>query len=312
MLDTDTSAHQRLTTASDSSEAARIVVAISTVGRPAILLDTLQRIAAQTRQPDEIVICAPAVDDVEGTKSAYPHVRIIIGPRGLPHQRNAIIRELGDQDNVVFFDDDFVPAARYLEAFEKLLQRNPNVVMATGKVLADGIGGKGLDFVEADRIVAQANQPDDDCPALEDVPNGYGCNMGFRVGVAKRNGLAFDENLPLYAWLEDVDFGQQLARHGRVVRCDGLQGVHLGIKSGRQSGVRLGYSQIANPIYLIGKGTCGWKRGVYMMSRNFAANVLRSFSPEPWIDRRGRLSGNLMAMRDLLIGRIAPNRVQNL
>ena len=38
-------------------------------------------------------------------------------------------------------------------------------------------------------------------------------------------------------------------------RANVLRGVHLGNKRGRVSGLRFGYSQIANPIYLLQKGT---------------------------------------------------------
>jgi len=31
--------------------------------------------------------------------------------------------------------------------------------------------------------------------------------------------------------------------------------------------------------------------------------------PEPWVDRRGRVRGNLMAFRDLLRGRLDPRRI---
>ena len=44
------------------------------------------------------------------------------------------------------------------------------------------------------------------------------------------DGSRFDENLPLYGWLEDVDFCRQLARYGRIVKNIRLIGVHLGSK----------------------------------------------------------------------------------
>jgi len=38
----------------------------------------------------------------------------------------------------------------------------------------------------------------------------------------------------------------------------------------------------------------------------------RSFHPEPWIDRKGRLKGNLLALVDMAIGRISPHRILQL
>ena len=34
-------------------------------------------------------------------------------------------------------------------------------------------------------------------------------------------------------------------------------------------------------------------------------NIVRSPWPEPYVDRRGRLRGNLLALRDLMTGRMA-------
>jgi hypothetical protein len=91
-----------------------------------------------------------------------------------------------------------------------------------------------------------------------------------------------------------------------------LRGVHLGIKLGRTSGVRFGYSQIANPIYLIRKGSMPRRHANKIMLRNLAANLARSLYPEPWVDRRGRLKGNLLALFDMLRGRISPNQILRL
>jgi hypothetical protein len=91
-----------------------------------------------------------------------------------------------------------------------------------------------------------------------------------------------------------------------------LRGVHLGIKLGRTSGVRFGYSQIANPVYLIRKGSMSWRHANKLMWRNIAANVARSFFPEPWVDRKGRLKGNVLALMDIIRGRSSPGRILQL
>jgi hypothetical protein len=136
--------------------------------------------------------------------------------------------------------------------------------------------------------------------------------MSFRLEPIRRSNLQFDEQLPLYAWQEDIDFSMRLQPHGRIVKSEALRGVHLGIKAGRTSGVRLGYSQIANPIYLLRKGTMSWKHARKLMGRNVLANLARSLRPEPWVDRKGRLKGNLLAFLDLAVGRISPQRILQL
>ena len=79
--------------------------------------------------------------------------------------------------------------------------------------------------------------------------------MSVRLDLARRHRLTFDEQLPLYGWLEDVDFSRRVAGYGRVVKVSAARGVHLGVKAARQRGVQLGYSQVANPVYLMRKGT---------------------------------------------------------
>lgn len=290
----------------------RVAVGIATIGRPTILVQTLARIYGQTRIPDAVVVCAPSPQDVEGVEKAYPDAVLILGPRGLTRQRNAILRHLDGFDVVIFFDDDFIPSAKYVAAAEAIMLLEPGVVMATGNVVSDGILGPGLSLDEADAALDAAVEEPAGRAQAEDVPNGYGCNMCARLDTLRRHGIRFDETLPLYGWLEDVDFGQQASRHGRVIRSDTLVGVHLGVKAGRQSGLRLGYSQIANPVYLARKGTCPWRRALFLMSRNVAANTVRSLKPEAWVDRRGRLAGNLLAIADLVRGRIDPRRVVSL
>jgi GT2 family glycosyltransferase len=286
----------------------RLAVAIATVGRPALLRAVLQELKLQTRIPDGIVVCAPQTDDIGDI--AGDGVDVVIGPRGLTRQRNAILERLGDFDIVQFFDDDFVPEADYLSEVERAFAADPEIVMITGNVVADGIVGPGFDIAEARNKLASAPAPG--ANAVEPVENGYGCNMAIRLAAARAAQCRFDERLPLYGWLEDVDFSLQLAGQGRIVKLGSARGVHLGIKQGRQSGVRLGYSQIANAIYLARKGTCPWPRSLRQMGRNVAMNLARSLRPEPYVDRAGRLKGNFKAFGDLVIGRLDPQRILEL
>jgi hypothetical protein len=137
----------------------------------------------------------------------------------------------------------------------------------------------------------------------------YGCNMVIRMTTLVATGVRFDELLPLYAWQEDTDFSRQMAPFGKIVRSASLTGIHLGTKQGRVSGVRFGYSQIANPVYLMRKGTMSVSFGSHIMARNLAGNFLRLLPPEPHIDRIGRLKGNFIAILDFMRGRLSPGRI---
>ena len=290
----------------------KIAIAIATAGRRVVLADTLQVLARQSRMADELLIC-PAKDDDLDLKCLenYPGVfRLFRSNVGSSPQRNVLLTST-DADVVVFFDDDFLPSQDYILEVEALFSTHQDVVLATGKVLADGITGAGLEHSEAVEILA-ADGPNSGSYEIEPVYNGYGCNMAVRAKIAIDNDVRFDERLPLYAWLEDVDFSRQLAPFGKIVLCSRLRGVHMGTKrAGRSPGKRLGYSQVMNPIYLAHKGTMQWKRAVNQVGRNLIANSLRSFAPEPWVDRRGRLMGNMRALIDLMRGKICPEKALN-
>jgi len=131
--------------------------------------------------------------------------------------------------------------------------------------------------------------------------------MAFRLSAI--GDLKFDERLVLYGWLEDRDFGAALAkRGGRLIKCARACGVHMGVKSGRVAGDRLGYSQIVNPLYMMRKGTMTVGQVVSHIFRNITSNVTRAVRPEPYIDRKGRLRGNFRGLADVLRGRLEPER----
>jgi len=290
----------------------RIAVGIATAGRRDVVRQTIGFLRNQTRLPDLLVACPLAADKV--TDRDFPDfpfpVVVTTGPVGLCAQRNAILAKAADCDLIVFFDDDFIAESHYLEELEKVFQAEPGVIAATGFMLADDVTGPGL-TIEQGLEILQSNARNGS-EVLEPVPGLYGCNMTFRMQHIRDNRLKFDENLPLYGWQEDIDFSLQMAPFGRMVKIDRLMGVHLGVKAGRTSGVRLGYSQIANPVYLSQKGTMSWQHARKLISRNIAANLARSLYPEPWIDRHGRLKGNLLALMDLLRGKASPARILQL
>ncbi|MBS0558652.1 MAG: glycosyltransferase family 2 protein [Proteobacteria bacterium] len=283
-----------------------IVIGIPTLGRAPVLCATLRALSAQTRAADHIVVCSTSAADVAGVTDACPGASVLMTAPGLPRQRNAILDASGDAEIILFFDDDFLPDPGYVAAIERHMAADPSIVVATGNVLADGIGGPGLS-VEAGAAILRAWSAAQD--GVHATFAGYGCNMALRLEPMRAHGLRFDERLPLYGWQEDVDLSRRLAPFGRVVRLDAARGVHLGVKSGRGSGVRLGYSQVANPLYLAAKRH-GYplRRALSHMSCNVAMNILRAAWPEAHIDRRGRLRGNLIALRDLLTGRMMPER----
>lgn len=286
----------------------KIAVVVATLGRPQVVTATLKHLlATQTLTPDAIIVSCVSPEDV-GEAANLPGITIITGMSGLPTQRNAALAALPQEtDVVVFFDDDFVPDAEWLSVAAKTFRDRPDVVGFTGHVLADDIKGPGLSFDEAVRLLETSDRSTS-WSSLEPY-SPYGCNMAFRLSAVRD--LKFDERLVLYGWLEDRDFGTALAkRGGKLIKCADACGVHMGVKSGRVSGDRLGYSQIVNPIYMLRKGTMTYTQVAGQLFRNVASNLSGSLRPEPFVDRRGRLRGNLRGFADVMRGRIEPERAQ--
>ncbi|SEA80719.1 hypothetical protein [Rubrimonas cliftonensis] len=236
------------------------------------------------------------------------------GSKGLRAQRNrGIARAAAHCGFQVFFDDDFVPSRFALEGVTRCFHANPDVAGITGVVLADGITGPGISGAEAERIVAAygAERAGPDAGVLRERPSLYGCNMAFRQGMVE--GMVFEERLPLYGWQEDVDVSMRARARGRMVVAAGFVGVHCGVKAGREKrGQRLGYSQIANPIYLVRKGVMPRREAARLCLRNLLANHGKLLTPEPRVDRRGRTLGNWKALRDWTAGRLHPERIMEI
>jgi GT2 family glycosyltransferase len=289
----------------------RLAIGIATRGRAPILGEVLADLSRQTRQPDRIVVCHVDANDVADLPARFPDVTFIIAPAGLPRQRNAILDAVTDCDAVLFLDDDFLPLPDYLAATEAAFAAHADCVVTTGTVIADGAKGPGI-TVEEGRAILAADQAPVDPRAVAPHFNGYGCNMALRLAPLRAHALRFDENLPLYGWYEDLDLTRRLGEHGKILRLAGARGVHLGTKSGRVPGTKLGYSQVANSIYLARKGSYPWNRALRSVARHIAMNAARAPFPEPHVDRAGRLRGNLVALGDMLRGRMHPMRVLEL
>lgn len=286
-----------------------VCLVYATLGRAEVLSRTFAAVARQTLPPSSVIVSSPSVADA-GTLANAPGVILLIGPAGSARQRNRALQNLPEgTDIVVFFDDDFVPHPRWIEEVADVFRRRPDVGAVTGNLIADGIKGPGITVEDAFGMVDAPPRADDEW--LDEHYSPYGCNMAFRVEMI--SDMVFDERLVLYGWLEDRDFGAALARRGaRLVKVGTALGVHMGVKRGRVSGVKLGYSQIVNPVYLYRKGTMRVGQVVDHIFRNMASNLARSASPEPYIDRAGRLQGNVRGMLDVLRGRLTPEKAAQL
>jgi len=298
----------------EASSGQGTAVIVSTRGRPDIVRSLVQQLGEQTTPPDHIYIIASKPDDVVLLDQSQDNLTVRIGRPGSTSQRNDGLALAGSRfAHIVFFDDDFVPSRFWLERMTEIFKTRPDVAGLTGTVLADGTRTEGIKLDAAKGMVELRDaDPRHDGVLHQHFAYGsnVGCNMAYRYSAMRD--ITFDEKLPLYAWHEDSDFRGQVERRGLFVRADELWGVHLGHKQGRHNGLTLGYSQIANAIYLARKGTVPARFLADIAARNLVINALRSFRPEPFVDRRGRLRGNLLALADLVRGRMAPDRILEL
>ncbi len=285
----------------------KIGVVVATYGRIEEANDLVGDLAAQSRPPDRLVFAVTRLEDAPDPTDFCEVLKCT--RQGSCAQRNAGIELVQDAvDVILFLDDDFVPGPRYLEVLESVFEEHPEVVGLTGRVIADGATGRGISRADAMTALSSDTEPLQE--SFKTRWSLYGCNMAVRSAVLGE--LRFDESLPLYGWLEDMDLSYQLGWSGRLLQVNGMIGVHRGVKRGRTSGVRFGYSQVANPVHLLRKKSAPTRTMFENMAWNICANTLKSIRPEPYIDRRGRLKGNLIAIGDILRRRCRPERILDL
>ena len=299
-----------------------IAVIVATLRRPELIGPILDRLGRQTRKPDWVLLCghepSDVPDEVEARLQPLPYrCQALFGELGLTKQRNNGLAWLRDNTDmfarrgmVVFFDDDFVMREDWLEAAQAEFDSDSGLAGLDGVVLADGVHKGGHSLAAAEAIIA-AGRPVLKARDTRSRPGPmvslYGCNMIARSDILRD--LTFDEGLPYYAWMEDYDFSIRVGRHGSLKRSSKLVGVHLGSTKTRSSGLRTGYSQIANPYYLVRKGTMPPRVGCRYIFTSLVVNALKSPFPAKFVDWRGRLAGNMRAVADLLRGRLSPHNI---
>ena len=285
------------------NESLNVSIVVASKGRPADVARLVQELRRQTEPAQQIILSCVSLEDCGGANS-LDGIEVTLGSAGLCAQRNRGLELVSPDTHVIgFVDDDYYPHSTTLEGVRRIFANEPDVVGANGVLLADGIHGLEISAQDAEARLAGCQDPAPKAPRiLKDLEGLYGCNMFFRASAVK--GVRFDESLPLYGWQEDIDFSAQIGVRGRLVLTDAFIGIHRGVKSSRLSGLRLGYSQVANPVYLVNKGSMTRSFAWRLMIRNIIANHIKSVRPEAWVDRSGRAKGNRMAIRDLLSGRL--------
>jgi GT2 family glycosyltransferase len=294
--------------------ASKVSIIIASVNRSDQLEQTVESILQQSYLPCEIIISIPDATHVTAKTTEMAGVKVLLGPRGSCHQRNTALDNVSpDSRYVFFFDDDMELCRSYIEATVALMEGHPGVVVVVGEMILDAANRKWVSREEAIQLCQAGQKALDESrrQGAEFSVRKYGqtCNMAVRWSTAQAE--RFDENLPLYGWMEDLDYSHRLRRYGQVVICHNSLAVHLGWRGGRMSGKKMGYSQIVNPLYLWRKNRC--LSLVTVIYRHWlwqiAANVVGSVLRDQDVDRPGRLIGNIVAVKDLMLGRAHPTLI---
>ena len=294
----------------------KISIIICTLNRPNILHQTIMSVNRQALAPRQIIVASPNLDHVLQETLALPGVEFVQTPVGLCKQRNkALEAVVQDTQLVAFLDDDIELAQSYLEEMSRLFHENPRIIIASGRMLHDGGRGARISREEAMEVCDTYDKiHNTDAPlSYKTVDSGYGCNMIVRyAGIGS---CRFDERLPLYAWLEDRDFSHRCTK-GRCapVECENAVAVHLGWRSGRVSGVRVGFSTVVNPVYLKRKANT-FSFSFILVNywlRCMIGNILGVVTRDTEYDRVGLIKGNIIGFWHLISGRCDPEYILKL
>jgi glycosyltransferase involved in cell wall biosynthesis len=290
----------------------RTTVVICSANRPNVLSETVESlIHGQSVPAREIIVSVSNQEHVTENTRRHSSVRVVLTrTQGLTIQRNAAAK-LVQTPYTLFLDDDVEIAPNFIESMERLLDTVSNAIAATAFVVADGAqGDEGLDRKPARSAAVNYVRLRDNY----DYDELYGCNLFVRTRIFAE--VLFDERLPLYAWLEDLDFSTNCLRFGRTIRNTETCVAHLAAPAGRVSGLMFGYSQIVNPFYLWRKnGKPGLTHVIFAhwlihVARNFRRTLIKI--PSDRNDRAGRFRGNMIAFCHLLAGKVDPSFILQL
>lgn len=271
------------------------VVVIPSTRRPGVVAATVNSLRAQSVPADLIIVCVADQADVPVDLAMTSDVEVVLSERGSSVQRNvAVAHVVSEPELITFLDDDAELAPDYFEKMRAFMARSTDVVLMTGLVIADGIDQGEIERQSARDLLARSRGSQ----TVRDVRSAYGCNMTARGWVARSE--PFDERMRLYGWQEDTDFSVRCAKYGRVVHYHGCVAVHLAVGSGRVSGREFGFAQIVNPFYMWRKGTKTARELAHDWWTYLGANIVKLFDRgRP--DRKGRLVGNILGLREVVL-----------
>jgi hypothetical protein len=294
----------------------KVGVIIATTGRREVVTQTIDSILHRASLPACIVVVGAQKSDLPESDWSQSATRIILTlapQKGSALQRNYGLALLPSTiEFVSFLDDDVELHDQYFYEVNNVFEQSPTLVAFSGMVLTNG----NIETNKARKQLDEHNIPEG-MPFFGHFPNKwpglYGCSMNMRREIIEL--VKFDDNLPLYAIGEDTEVGFRLSQHGEVGGSARCPLVHLATRSGRIAEVGVGYAQIVNFIYFAHKEIgyprffCYFERLIKVPLANLIFSVFPRLDTHTFVDRKGRLRGNLLAFRDLIQGKAHPSRL---
>jgi GT2 family glycosyltransferase len=213
---------------------------------------------------------------------------------------------------ISFLDDDVELHRNYLRNGCEFMGQHPEIVaVSDGGMIANGTPTGELSRSEAIWLVESSRE---DSSGRYRLRSGlYGCDMIISRSVAEQ--IRFDTRLRYYALYEDLDFGSRCSRLGLLAGFTGCQIVHLATRASKFSDRRNGYAHVMNGFYLWRKGSQSALSFLRTTSKGFIANVCGVIVIRRGISRAqrsGRLWGNILGFRDIIIHGAQPELIEHI
>lgn len=215
-------------------------IIIATYNRKDDLKVCIESILSQEELPDNLIIVDSSDEnkDKEEIRNYIKNIKsinikyIITDKKGSSIQRNIGLDEISENCKIVtFLDDDIILEKSYISEIKKAF-KDLSIVGISGFLIRNG------------SIVNKV--PKDTTKKITDSL--YGCNMSFRKDAIAD--IRFDENLKLYAFMEDWDFSYRIGKKGKMYYIYEARAVHNTSSKGRVNNKKYGFMLIANRYYL--------------------------------------------------------------
>jgi len=298
----------------------RTSVIICTKDRPDDLRAALRSLAAQTRQPDEVLVvdagCEPALVAafIDELRPMFPLQYLHSEEVGANYQRNLGIRA-STGDILLFFDDDVTLEPEYVQrvtdAFAGDMEGRIGAVAGRiTNLLPDRLAGRGEPVRRAARRLFLLSDIGYGRLKLSGFPS-YphrletgcfvqtlsGCCMAFRRDVFER--AQFEEAFAGYSYMDDVDIAQQVLDQGYAIYYEPAARLeHHVSQAARDNRRAVARKLVRNYEYLFRKH---WNTGI-MRRLAFRWALLGLLVAAALSGDRERVRGTLDGWRDLRRG----------